>query len=159
MVDSTIDERPAFKVGQVFLQGAAFAHRRPPLGLPADTPHHPQQINVTMGMLNLNNGEASQVVVAVTTVPDDGDEKALYDFQVEMCAVVYEIDRITFPDQQLAEVVAVMLYPFIREAVANITGRGRFGPIWLNPFNVRKAMADALVAQQAAQAGMQNPAP
>jgi len=28
------------------------------------------------------------------------------------------------------------LFPFVREALANITGRGRFGPVWLKPFNL-----------------------
>ena len=29
-----------------------------------------------------------------------------------------------------------LLFPFVREALANLTGRGRFGPIWMNPVNV-----------------------
>jgi preprotein translocase subunit SecB len=40
-----------------------------------------------------------------------------------------------------------MLYPFLREAVANLTGRGRFGPVWLNPFNFM------LLAQEVANEG------
>ena len=36
---------------------------------------------------------------------------------------------------------AALLYPFARELVANITGRGRFGPLWLLPFNFVAAVA------------------
>ena len=30
-----------------------------------------------------------------------------------------------------------LLFPFLREAFASITSRGRFGPVWLNPINTR----------------------
>ena len=43
----------------------------------------------------------------------------------------------------LAGPAVALLYPFVREAFANLTLRGRFGPVWLNPFNVR-AMAEGL---------------
>jgi hypothetical protein len=31
---------------------------------------------------------------------------------------------------------AALLYPFVRQVVADLTWRGRFGPVWLNPMNV-----------------------
>jgi len=31
---------------------------------------------------------------------------------------------------------AALLYPFVRQVVADLTSRGRFGPVWLNPMNV-----------------------
>lgn len=34
-----------------------------------------------------------------------------------------------------------LLFPFIRETIANLTARGRFGPVWLNPVNVVALMA------------------
>ena len=37
---------------------------------------------------------------------------------------------------------AALLFPFLREAVASITGRGRVGPLWLKPFNVQLAALD-----------------
>ena len=30
------------------------------------------------------------------------------------------------------------LFPFLREAIANVTGRGRFGPVFLDPINIRE---------------------
>jgi preprotein translocase subunit SecB len=70
-----------------------------------------------------------------------------------MVAVVHQVDRARFPDQQLVEVVGAMLYPFIREVVANLTIRGRFGPVWLNPFNLRGAIQAAVQQQNAAKEG------
>jgi preprotein translocase subunit SecB len=39
-----------------------------------------------------------------------------------------------------------VLFPFVREAVANITMRGRFGPVWLNPVNFGALVAKGSVA-------------
>jgi preprotein translocase subunit SecB len=39
------------------------------------------------------------------------------------------------------------LFPFLRECVANLTGRGRFGPLWLRPINFVQ-LAEQLTAQQ-----------
>jgi preprotein translocase subunit SecB len=33
-----------------------------------------------------------------------------------------------------------ILLPFLREVIANFTGRGRFGPVWVNPINFRAAL-------------------
>jgi len=35
-------------------------------------------------------------------------------------------------------VAPVTLMPFAREAVANLTMRGRFGPFWVNPSNMQE---------------------
>jgi preprotein translocase subunit SecB len=158
--------QPAFRVAQVFLQRAVFVHRGLPLALPENTPQAAQEISVTVAMQHLDDNTgpqvATQVTVIVATNPEDGDTKALYDFVVEMNVLVHDVDRVAFPDHQLTEVAAAMLYPFVREAVANITGRGRFGPVWLNPFNVRAALGDAFKAKleaAAAEAEKQNPVP
>ena len=33
----------------------------------------------------------------------------------------------------LGDSAPALLFPFLREAFANITTRGRFGPVWLQP--------------------------
>ena len=33
------------------------------------------------------------------------------------------------------------MVPFLRQTVADVTLRGRFGPIWLNPVNLRLTIA------------------
>lgn len=159
--ESEAERKPKFQIAQIFVQHAGFQHRRPPLSIPGDSKLAPQEINVHIGFGNLNNGDAAHVVVGVETNPEDGDEKALYDFSVEYAAIVHDIDRTTFPDEQLAEVVAAMLVPFVRELVANITSRGRFGPVWINPFNVRAAVRDAFAAglMQKVELQKENPTP
>jgi preprotein translocase subunit SecB len=88
--------------------------------------------------------------LGVTTDPQDGDENGLYDFTIEYAAVIDRIAREKFTENELAEIVATMTFPFLREAVANITSRGRFGPVWLNPFNVHEAIERADMQRNAA---------
>lgn len=140
--------RPPFKIIQLFTTEASMKHRGDYLSRPSNTPHHPQQISVTMKMREANDGAARLVYVVVETNPNDGDEKALYDFSVEMIGIVDEVDSTAFNDRQLVEVVATILFPFVRETVANLTGRGRFGPALLNPFNVHGAVQVASEATE-----------
>lgn len=51
-----------------------------------------------------------------------------------------------------------LLYPFLREAVANLTQRGRFGPVWLSPLNVAAAVEGARVPAGRAKAVRRRPA-
>ena len=133
-------QKPPFNVAQVFLAHATFQHRGDSLARPKGTPHHPQRINVGMGAQDANEAKATIVTIAIDTDPNDGDDKALYDFSIRMVGIVDNVDRTAFTDQQLLEIVATIMFPFVREAVANLTGRGRFGPVWLNPFNVHDAV-------------------
>ncbi len=129
----------AFTIGQIYLIRASFSHRGQQLMRPAGTSVSPQRIHVGIGLDNLNNGAASQIRVSVKS--DSSDENALYDFDIEYAAIVEQVDRENWPDRVLAEHVAAQLFPFAREVIANITGRGRFGPVWVNPFNLREALA------------------
>jgi preprotein translocase subunit SecB len=38
-------------------------------------------------------------------------------------------------DQQIMVTGATLAFPYCRELVSNLTARGRFGPVWLNPVN------------------------
>jgi preprotein translocase subunit SecB len=139
----------AFRLAQVYLVSAAFGHRGNPLERPTNEPIPPQTFSIGLTYADLNDGAAAQVVVRIDT--DANDAAALYDFSIEMAAIAEfkpESNVPKFTPPELAKILATMVYPFIREAVANITSRGRFGPIWLNPFNVAAAMQDAPVIPQ-----------
>ena len=45
------------------------------------------------------------------------------------------------PVEYVKSAAGPMLYPFVRETLANITSRGRFGSIWLKPFNFTMGQA------------------
>jgi len=133
-------DKPPFKVVQIFTVEATLRHRGEYLARPANIPHAPQQIGVSMGLQHASDDKVTLVSVTLETTPNDGDEKALYDFSVQMLGIVEDVDRKAFDDRQLLEVVATIMFPFMRETVANLTGRGRFGPVWINPFNIRGAV-------------------
>jgi preprotein translocase subunit SecB len=143
-------ELAAFNLAQIYLVSAMFSHRANPLERPANTPIPPQRIGVGLSYTALNDGSAGQATVKVTTDPTD--ESALYDFAIEIAAIAErKPEGPSFSDADLAQILATMVYPFVREIVASLTSRGRFGPIWLNPLNISVAMRDA-VARLAAQA-------
>jgi preprotein translocase subunit SecB len=43
--------------------------------------------------------------------------------------------------KRIAATGAHMLLPFVRELVGSLSGRGRFGPVWINPVNFAEAAA------------------
>jgi len=143
---------PRLRIAQVFLLSATFRHRGEPLSLPHTTPVMPQRINVGFQLRSLNDSKAAQILVKVESAPEEGEDSR-YEFAVEMTAILEKEGDTTAPPA-LLEIGAALLYPFVREVVANLTGRGRFGPVWLNPFNVRAAIKAQTAAetQQPAEA-------
>lgn len=81
------------------------------------------------------DGSRARVQVMVATEPN---ANALYAFKIGMTALVERIvGEENFPLAQYVESHGpALLMPFVREAVANLTGRGRFGPVWLHPVNL-----------------------
>lgn len=141
------DKRSNFRLQQIYLTRASFGYRVPPLSLPIGTPHPPQKITVSITIEQLLDEKgadsgARQLVAEVRSTPEDPEDKALCDFTVVMGAVVDEINRDVFSDRQLGEALATMVFPFLRETVASITGRSRFGPVWINPYNIHKAFEE-----------------
>lgn len=62
-----------------------------------------------------------------------------YVFDVAMGAIVHaDAGEANYaPEQYVTTAGVTLLFPFLREAVANLTMRGLFGAIWIPPFNVR----------------------
>jgi preprotein translocase subunit SecB len=137
------------RFSQVFLLRASFRHRSDVLNLPPSTPLSEQKINVTIDLLTAGDSDAAGITVTVKT--EEEDSEALYQFEVAMTALVASdlasVERVP-PVEYLARSGVHALFPFVREAVANITMRGRFGPVWLKPFS-------AQLAVKAGEAGLQ----
>ncbi len=71
-------------------------------------------------------------------VKTDNDANPHYEFDVIVAATISVEDgaeNMSIEEYALGGSGRALLYPFAREAVANLTGRGRFGPLWLHPFN------------------------
>lgn len=82
-----------------------------------------------------DGAKASAVSVKVET---PSEQEHPYLFSVEMIAIISPEtgNENMAPADYTKMAGATLLFPFVREAVANLTTRGRYGPIWIKPFNV-----------------------
>jgi preprotein translocase subunit SecB len=127
-------KQPGLQFSQVILLKATFAHRDDVFALPPTTQvaSIPLKIETRVGG---KTGDAS-AVIRVRVFTDDSPE-LLYRFDVEVAALVTQVvgEENLDPFEFVQHMGPAALYPFLREAVANITMKGRFGPVWLKPFN------------------------
>ena len=127
-------KQPGLQFAQIFLASVHFEHRKDALSLPPNTSVGELQIQVNIRAGGTDDEKMGIVAVSVATTGED----PLYRFSLEMVALVEQ--EAAAKNLSVQEFVTkfgpATLYPFIRETVANVTGRGRFGPIWLKPFNV-----------------------
>ena len=138
-------KQPGLIVEQVFLVSAEFGHRADYLQLPPTTRVDDVSTVIETAVISSEDGRGAGIKVVART--DASNPKAavpLYNFRVEMAALVRSIDgeENMPPLDFVAGSGMATLLPFLREAVANLTMRGRFGPIWLKPVNIRMSVED-----------------
>jgi preprotein translocase subunit SecB len=120
-------------IAQILLESAQFAHKGDFLSKAPGTPVAPSQVNLSV---ELKKSDDSNTAIIRLLVTNDSPE-ALYEFSV-IYVLILNIDlEGEIPsddlDKRLMITGAGMLFPFVRETVANLTTRGRFGPSWLAP--------------------------
>lgn len=130
------------RIAQVFLLEGHFAHRPDALSLPPATPHAEGLVHCQVRFFEPPDRSTAAASVRIQT-PDD-DQTALYRYAVEMVVVVNAIsgEENVLPSEYIRGPAIVALVPFIREVIANLTMRGRFGPVWLNPMNVQRVLLE-----------------
>lgn len=126
---------PGIKLHQVFLESARFEHSPDFLAHPPATSVGDLGIHLEF-QFALDNEDPTKG--AVRSVMRTTNVDGLYHFEIAMGALI-EQDAAN-PNMTLRQYIAsssaALLIPFIREAVASITSRGRFGAVWLQPVNV-----------------------
>ena len=124
---------PGIRIAQIFLTKSHFEYTVNPVELPPNTAVG--EINTTIEV-QLSVDDADNVGVVSVSVSTAPESTGLYRFQVEMTAIV---DRVGEPNMPIREYVRSAgpptIYPFLREAVASLTGKARFGAVWLPPVN------------------------
>lgn len=132
MIDAA--KQPGIRVAQIFLESASFNHRPDFLEYPPDSTVS-AELDIELESGVSDDGNRARVRIGVAT-RDDGD--ALYRFSFVMTALLEaEEQGANFPLSQYVRTNAwALLTPFVREVIANVTSRGRFGPIWLKPMNL-----------------------
>ena len=130
-----LDKSPGLKIVQIYLESAAFEHRADALGSPAGRAPDVGEIGVEMQVgLGRDDPAKALLRIAVSTKPE---AKPMYQFRIVAVLLVHSDVALGAPppDAFLRRSGLMLLYPFLRETVANLTMRGRFGPVWLNPID------------------------
>jgi len=117
-------------------------------------PKHEISINTSV---NKPGEDTFEVVLSVTVTTKVGDKTA-YIVEVQQ-AGVFGIKG--FPEQELAHLVGAycpnLLFPYAREVVSDLVGKGSFPQLLLQPVNFDVAFAQH--RQQMAQQGKSDPGP
>src|SRR6266705_2506820 len=143
--------QPGIQIAQIILERAEFSHREDALQLPANTLFQPNLELDFQGGLSPDD-KMGFVRITVRTKPA---ERPVYNLSVTMLAILKAVEgneNLPLKDY-LQTAGSTMLYPFVREAVAGITGRGHFGPVWLAPFNIVAGLSEAGAAAQPRASG------
>ena len=141
-------KQPGIRLVQVFLEKAAFKHREDFLDLPPDTEPDVPTLRVSLETGLSAEGSAALIRTRVRTKPKT---RSIYEFDISMTALIErEKDSANMPLEKYVPLAGwTLVFPFLREAVANVTGRGRFGPVWLSPFNLRAQAESQQVKRKA----------
>ncbi len=133
MMDTT--KPPGITIAQIYAEHVEFSHRDDALNLPHETRVPAGEIEMEVGIFTSKdspNSAALRLTVRSKAVPD-----ALYRFRIQLIGVVMATpgQENLPPVEYVTTHGATMLFPFARELLANLTMRGKFGPIWLTPTN------------------------
>ena len=150
-------KQPGVSIGQIVLESVHFDHRADYLGLPPKTDIRGLQLTLSF-QVGLTPDKTKGVLRVRARTPESAN--ALYRLDLTMAALIeVKAGEANMPLERYATVSGVsLLYPFLREAVANVTQRGRFGPIWLSPLNVAAAVEGARLSAGPAKALPRRPA-
>jgi preprotein translocase subunit SecB len=136
----------AFTIAQIILEKAEFSHSADPFTVEA-VPLE-AQAEVELGLNVAHNADRTASVVRLRlSTRDDGStgETVKYRFDVTVSTLVaLQAPLPVEHDKFFAGSVAAILFPFVREVIASLTSRGRFGVNWIQPLNVRAALEGAV---------------
>jgi preprotein translocase subunit SecB len=149
-------QQPRIRISQIFLERAFLAHREDFLSFPPSTPMSPEvELILEVGL----SPDKSRGRVRLGARSQPGAED-LYNFDVLLTALIEREGEGNMPlERYLEKHASVMVFPFLREAVANLTGRGRFGPLWIRPTNLLAHLELGAETPAPAPATMPKPTP
>jgi len=122
------------EIAQIFLERAEFSHRSDWLAFPHNTPAAVGPVNVNLEVATNAKGDQGMARIEVST---RGDQNLMYSFRVAYVALVTKSDLNSGLElaKYLQHSGPLLLYPFLRQTVADLTLKGRFGAVWLSPFS------------------------
>jgi preprotein translocase subunit SecB len=123
------------EIAQAILEQAQFGHVGRFLEREATGRPEKHRINLELNMLEVE--ESNQAVVRLTVRSLEGAEYTFSASYLMLLGVTPEEGDPTGDDlkRALTSTAGMMLMPMLREAIANLTMRGRFGALWLPPID------------------------
>ncbi|MES2178341.1 MAG: protein-export chaperone SecB [Gemmatimonadota bacterium] len=141
---------PGIRISQIFTVRSFFEHN----GIAAEmSPLTPVGEIVTSIKISIGVEDSKLAGFVSVSVETSPESTGLYRFHVEIMGVMEaDADSNMSLEEYLRGAGPPTLFPFAREAVAALTGKGRFGPVWLPPFNFA-AVAAQLTEKQLMEKG------
>lgn len=127
---------PGIHIEQVFVDSVHFSHRNDATSLPSA-----ESVDATFQLAwrsgGESGGEKAMCQLRFLTVDDEDGESPLYSVDVVMTMIVSRIRGQENMDtlEYVKQVGRAALTPYLREFVADLTRRGRFGAIDFPPIN------------------------
>jgi preprotein translocase subunit SecB len=140
--------QPGIQIDQVFLNRAFFEHGDQSYAADPGAKIPEMRFRIAYEVKG-PPGDSSRAF-ATLRIESEPEPEFFYRIMVEIGAVVSTIrgqENLKL-SEYVREPLITTLFPFAREAVAALTGRGRQGPLYLKPFNLKAAlqsMSDELV--------------
>lgn len=148
MSEAEQQNQPTFNIEKLYVKDMSLeVPHAPSIYLEREAPQIDMQLNTEFSAIDKEIYEVVITSTLTATLPSVKD-KVMFLIEVQQ-AGVFHVRNI--PQEEMEAVLAVVcpniLYPYLREVVTDLSVRGGFAPVLLNPVNF-----EALYQQQKAQA-------
>jgi len=155
--DANEEQRAVFNLQKTYVKDLSFeSPSSPQVFTTQAAPTIDIQLNVANSVLDAEHGIYEVVVGATVTAKLEGD-KTVFLAEVQQ-AGVFQVHGVDDPEREMVLEIACpnILLPFLREAIADIVGKGGFPQLLINPVNFealyqRKRQAQAGAGEQKVQ--------
>lgn len=133
--------QPQFALQRIYLKDASFeVPNAPRVFLQAWNPEI--SIDLATGMAQLEDGNHYEVTLSLT-VTAKNDNQIAFLVEVQQAGI---FQAIGFPDEELAPLLGAycpnLLFPYAREAISDLVGKGSFPQLLLQPINFDAVFAE-----------------
>jgi preprotein translocase subunit SecB len=155
--DASEEQRAVFNLQKTYVKDLSFESPQSPQVFTSQAaPKIDIQLNVAHAVLDEEHG-IYEVVVGATVTAKMEEDKAVFLAEVQQ-AGVFQVHGVEDPEREMVLEIACpnILLPFLREAIADIVGKGGFPQLLINPVNFeslyqRKKQAQAGGGEQKVQ--------
>lgn len=140
MTESKETRAAPFNIAQIILEDVQFRHSDSAyLAKDVKTEHPQVSANISVDFLRVK--EQGKAVVRLRVVCDSTEGP--YSYAASYVALLTGVESILATDdgeRMLVLGTSNMLMPFVREVIANLSSRGRFGTTWISPIDFAKEL-------------------